>query len=46
MFTQQKDSVGQLWEEKSNSKGLFLMVEKERNGLGVYEQVRRKTGEK
>lgn len=40
--TQQKDSVGQLWEEKSNDKGLFLILEKEKNGLGVYEQVKKK----
>lgn len=40
--TQQKDSVGQLWEEKSDGKGLFLMVEKEKDGLGVYEQIRKK----
>ena len=41
-LTQQKDSVGQLWEEKSNGKGLFLMVEKEKGGLSAYEQVRKR----
>lgn len=38
----QKKSIGELWEEKSNGKALFLMAEKERDGLKVYEQLKRK----
>ncbi|MBI4949310.1 MAG: DEAD/DEAH box helicase family protein [Deltaproteobacteria bacterium] len=42
--TEQKNSIGQLWGEKSNGKALFLMAEKEKGGLGVYEQIRKKIG--
>lgn len=42
--TKQKDSVGHLWEACSQGKGLFLMAEKERDDLGVAEQIRRKRG--
>lgn len=38
--TEQKKSIGELWEEKSNGKALFLMVEKEKDGLKVYEQIK------
>lgn len=42
--TRQKDNVGQLWEERSNGKALFLMVEKEKDGLSVSEQIKKKIG--
>ncbi len=42
----EKANVGALWEARSNDKGLFLMVEKEKNGLDMFEQIKRKiTGE-
>ena len=41
-LTKQKDNVGALWEAKSDGKALFLMAEKEKGGLGVGEQIRRK----
>lgn len=44
--SQQKNNVGQLWEEKSNGKGLFLMVEKKKRGLSMYEQIKKKIEEK
>ncbi len=40
--TKQKDNIGTLWEAKSREKGLFLMAEKEKNGLGAAEQIGRK----
>ncbi|MBI5454756.1 MAG: restriction endonuclease subunit R, partial [Deltaproteobacteria bacterium] len=42
--TEQKNSVGQLWEEKSKGKALFLLTEKEKKGLGVFDQIKRKIG--
>lgn len=42
--TAQKKSIGELWEEKSNGKALFLMAEKEKDGMKVYEQIKTKTG--
>lgn len=38
----EKANVGALWEAKSQHKGLFLMVEKEKNGLGMFEQINSK----
>ena len=40
--SKQKDNVGQLWEERSNGKALFLMAEKEKDGLNVSEQIKKK----
>jgi len=40
--TKQKDSVGQLWEERSKGKALFLMAEREKDGLNVVDQIRKK----
>jgi len=42
--TEQKRNIGRLWEEKSKGKALFLMAEKEKDGLNVYEQIKRKIG--
>jgi type III restriction enzyme len=42
--TKEKNMVGGLWEKHSGGKGLFLMVEKSKDGLNVAEQMRRKTG--
>lgn len=40
--TKQKDNVGTLWEKKSQGKGLFLMAERQKDGMSVAEQIRRK----
>jgi type III restriction enzyme len=41
--TLEKQNIGQLWEEKSNGKGLFLMaVKKDDKGCGVMEQLKTK----
>ena len=40
--TAEKRAVGALWEQRSEGKGLFLMAEKEHNGLGVWDQLRSK----
>ncbi|MCL4316476.1 MAG: DEAD/DEAH box helicase family protein, partial [Gammaproteobacteria bacterium] len=40
--TKQKDNIGAFWETHSQGKGLFLMAEKEREGFGVADQIRRK----
>ena len=40
--TDEKRAVGALWEQRSEGKGLFLMAEKQRDGLGVSDQLRSK----
>lgn len=42
--TKQKDNIGALWEKKGEGKGLFLMVEKQKGGLGITGQLQRKIG--
>ena len=42
--TDEKRAVGALWEQRSKGKGLFLMGEKQRDGLGVSDQLRGKVG--
>ena len=42
--TAEKRAIGELWEEKSGGKCLFLMVEKAVDGLDPREQILRKTG--
>ena len=42
--TAEKRAVGALWEQRSAGKGLFLMAEQERAGLGVWDQLRSKVG--
>jgi type III restriction enzyme len=38
--SKEKKALGELWEVKSNKKGLFLMAEKtDSKGLGIYEQL-------
>jgi len=37
--TERKRSVGQLWEKVSNKRGVFLIVEKERDGLDMRAQM-------
>lgn len=38
--SKEKKALGELWEVKSNKKGLFIMAEKtDSNGLGIYEQL-------
>ena len=42
--TAEKRTIGELWQQKSNGKGLFLVVEKLLNGRDVYQQLIEKTG--
>ncbi|MBF0168556.1 MAG: restriction endonuclease subunit R, partial [Alphaproteobacteria bacterium] len=42
--TNEKRTIGQLWEKKSDGKGLFLIVEKEVDGLDMMAQLKRKIG--
>ena len=42
--TERKRSVGAKWEQVSGGKGLFLIVEKEHDGLGMREQMVEKVG--
>lgn len=37
--TREKKQIGDLWQSKSNGKGLFLMAEKVRDGLTTAEQI-------
>ncbi len=38
----QKANVGALWEARSHGKALFLMAEKEKDGVGVFDQIKQK----
>ena len=40
--TDEKRTIGELWERHSNSKAIFLIVEKERDGLDMRGQMERK----
>ena len=40
--TQEKRTIGELWERRSDGKGLFLVVEKSRNGLDMRGQLMEK----
>ncbi len=40
--TQEKRTIGELWERRSDGKGLFLVVEKSRDGLDMRDQLRHK----
>ncbi len=42
--TAEKRAIGELWQQKSKGKGLFIVVEKLLNGRDVYQQLREKTG--
>ena len=42
--TAEKRTIGELWQRKSNGRGLFLVVEKLLNGRDVYQQLIEKTG--
>ncbi len=42
--TAEKRTIGELWQQKSNGKGLFLVVERLLNGRDVYQQLIEKTG--
>ncbi len=42
--TAEKRTIGELWQRKSNGRGLFLVVEKLLNGRDVYRQLIEKTG--
>ena len=40
--TDEKRAIGELWQRKSNSTGLFLIVEKQRDGLDIRAQLEQK----
>ena len=40
--TAEKRTIGELWERQSRGKGIFLMAEKQRDGMNVREQLRQK----
>ena len=40
--TDEKRTIGELWERHSNRRAIFLIVEKERDGLDMREQMERK----
>lgn len=40
--TKEKSTIGSLWESKSEGKGLFIIVEKNKNGLTMSEQIENK----
>jgi type III restriction enzyme len=42
--TKEKGLIGELWEKQSDSRGLFLIVEKSKDGLDVSEQMKKKIG--
>ena len=42
--TAEKRTIGELWQRKSNGRGLFLVVEKLLNGRDVYRQLMEKIG--
>jgi len=42
--TKEKRFIGELWERQSGGKGLFLIVEKTKDGLDMAEQMKKKTG--
>lgn len=42
--TREKKQIGELWQSKSNGKGLFLMAEKVRDGMTTAEQIKEVIG--
>ncbi len=42
--TSEKRTIGELWERQSGGKGLFLIVEKKRDGMDMRQQLMEKTG--
>jgi type III restriction enzyme len=40
--TREKNMIGELWEKQSNGKGLFLIVEKSKNGMDITTQIKTK----
>ena len=42
--TREKKQIGELWQSKSNGKGLFLMAEKVRDGMTTAEQIKATIG--
>ena len=42
--TVEKRTIGELWQQKSNGKGLFIVAERLLNGRDVYQQLREKSG--
>ena len=42
--TKEKGLIGELWEKQSGNRGLFLIVEKSKDGLDVSEQMKKKIG--
>ncbi len=42
--TAEKRTIGELWQQRSNGRGLFLVVERRLNGRNVYQQLMEKIG--
>lgn len=42
--TREKNTIGALWERKSKGKCLFMIAQKRKDGLNIYEQIDLKTG--
>jgi type III restriction enzyme len=42
--TKEKALIGELWEKQSAGKGLFMIVEKSKDGLNSMEQIKKKIG--
>jgi len=40
--TKEKGMIGELWEKHAAGRGLFMIVEKSKDGLGTGEQIRKK----
>jgi hypothetical protein len=38
----EKNMIGELWEKQSKGKGLFLIVEKSKNGINTEKQIKTK----
>jgi type III restriction enzyme len=39
--SKEKISIGELWQQKMNGKGVFSFIEKEKDGVGMYQQLQR-----
>ena len=42
--TREKKAIGEQWELQSDRRGLFLIVEKSKDGLNMAEQIKKKVG--
>ena len=42
--TKEKETIGLIWEEQSNKRGLFLIAELNKNGKTIEQQIKEKIG--